>query len=308
MQAPERSWESWVRLSAKSSPPPRPPENADSRKSQSLLRPGTSVSYSAAASLRSSVLAAADQWFSNWVTVPPRPPGDPGSIPRQSQRPQLGTGVLLAACSRGQGAASSPQRAGWPGPLWPGPGGQHRPGELPWPRGRQCALRREKRRYGVGRPFLPLPSPDGQQSTASSREPQPPNLPSCVHSERLRLADPKSIQRPPSPHPLLPPSLCLSFWRVLSHGFPSWLCHGHASPFLALARGMAPLRKGTLGDLGADRCAWRFPGAWARGPRWAWRPWRQICKGMYLAALPNLLLVQCFRRDLDTVSLDVVRT
>lgn len=25
MQAPERSWESWVRLSAKSSPPPGPP-------------------------------------------------------------------------------------------------------------------------------------------------------------------------------------------------------------------------------------------------------------------------------------------
>lgn len=126
---------------------------------------------------------------------------------------------------------------------------------------------------------VPLPSPDGQQSAAPSHEPQPSNLPSCVHSERPRLADPESIQRP---------SVASSFPSSAFPSrefFPVGFHPGCAMAMLLLSHhwpGDGTLQKGTLGDLGADRCAWRFPGAWARGPCWTrrlgHRPPHQCCR------------------------------
>ena len=105
------------------------------------------------------------------------------------------------------------------------PWGQHGPREPPWTGGRPRVLGGVAKGVQGGAPF-PLPSFSRWPAVCClfSRS---PNLPACPPAlprqpRPPRLADPKSIQRPPCPHPSLPPSSAFPSRRFFPMGSLPW--------------------------------------------------------------------------------------
>lgn len=178
--------------------------------------------------------------------------------------------------SGSEGVAQVTAEAAWPLVRWAHPptsrpvlGASMARGRPPYTGGRPRALGGVEKGVQGGAPLLSLPSPDGQQPAASSHGARPPSLPSC----------PPSLPRQPcqaapllTPNPFGDPSsLSRAFLPPLffspGGAFPWDPMHGRPSPSPALAGRWHPLKKGPLGDLGANRCAGAAPRGSAPGTR-----------------------------------------